>query len=319
MVHEVAVLAREQQHLLTRSQALAAGLSRASLEHRLRPGGPWQAILPSVYATFTGELTMQQRWIAGLLYGGPACLLGGTTAAALHGLHRLPTSRLVRLLLPHPIRRSDQAFVRIRRTMCMPRPSIFDELRAVPVERAVVDACRDLTGLDSVRALVAESIQRRKTSVAALSAELARGGSGGSRVTRQVLIEVADGARSVAEATARDLVLRSTLPRPGWNRDLFTRDGEWLACVDAWWREAGVVLEIDSREWHLLPEHWEATMARHARMTSYGLLVVHAAPRQFRTQPADFLGTLDRTIAQGLARPTPPVTDIPPYGWRPFS
>ncbi len=276
-------------------------------------------VLPAVYATFTGELTMSQRWTAGLLYGGPACLLGGATAAALHGLHQLPRSRLVHLLQPHATRRANRAFARIRRTLSMPAPIFFDELRAVPVERAVIDACRRMQGVDQVRVLVAEAIQRRKTTVTRLAAELCRGGSGGSGLIRLVLVEVADGARSVAEAFGRDLVLRSALPPPVWNQSLFTIDGEWLACPDAWWREAGVVLAIDSREWHLLPEHWAATMARHARMTSYGLLVVHATPRQFRTQPDQVLSTLDRTIVQGLARPAPPVTEVPPPGWRSLS
>ncbi len=183
----------------------------------------------------------------------------------------------------------------------------------------MVDACRDLGSLDRVRALVAESVQRRKTTVAALSTEVARGASASSALIRRALDEVSGGARSVAEAIGRELVVRSVLPPPAWNRDLFTATGDWLARPDAWWRDAGVVLEIDSREWHLLPEHWAATMQRHARMTSYGLLVVHVTPRQLRVQPAEILATLERTITQGRTRPTPPVTDVPPPLWRPFA
>ena len=34
-------------------------------------------------------------------------------------------------------------------------------------------------------------------------------------------------------------------------------DGEtFLARPDAWWLKAGVVVEVDSREWHLSPEDW---------------------------------------------------------------
>lgn len=308
-----------QDGLLTRRQAHVVGLTAAALRHRLRVRGPWQVVLPGIYATFTGELSTEQKWIAALLYGGPSCLLGGRTAAALHGLRQLPRSRSVQLLMPHSCRRVACGFVQIRRATSMPAPLFFDDLRAVPVERAVVDACRSMTTLDPVRALVAESVQRRKTDAAALSAELAGGGSAGSALIRLVLEEVKAGARSVPESVARGLILQSHLPPARWNCDLFTHDGEWLARPDGWWQEAGVALEIDSREWHLLPEHWATTMARHARMTSYGLLVVHVTPRQLRGQPAEFLTTLDRTIAQGLTRPTPPVTDVPPPGWRPFS
>lgn len=86
----------------------------------------------------------------------------------------------------------------------------------MPVTRAVVDACRDLQSLNPVRGLLAESIQRRLTTVAALTVEISSGGSAETRLIRQVLSEVADGARSVAEASTRDLVLRSGLPA-GWS------------------------------------------------------------------------------------------------------
>lgn len=312
-------LLADQHGLLTRGQALGMELSRAAIEHRLRPGGPWQVVLPAVYASFTGELTVHQRWLAALLYGGPACLLGGSTAVALHGLRQGPRSRKVHLLMPHKIRRANRGFVHIRRTISMPFPVFFDDLRAVSVERAVVDACRELATLDHVRALVAESVQRRKTTAEDIAAEVARGGSAGSALITRALAEVSDGTRSVAEAFGRALLKGSALPRPVWNRNLFTTTGEWLACPDAWWRDAGVVLEIDSREWHLMPEQWAATMRRHARMTSYGLLVVHMTPRQLRQQPTEVLQMLERTIAQGQTRPTPPVTDVPPVGWHEFA
>jgi len=311
---ELSTTLHRQDGLITRRQALAAGLSRGAIEHRLRRGR-WQAVVPGIYATFSGQLTTSQRWKTGLLYGGPNCLLGGSTAARLHGLHQVPGSRAVHLLLPHGVHRPGRAFVRIRRTTAMPAPDYLDGLRTVPVARAVVDACRELTALNLVRALVAESVQQRKTTVTALSAELVKGGSAGSGLTRAVLLEVAAGSHSVAEAVGRGLLLRSALPPPEWNRDLFGPDGAWLARPDAWWRDAGVVLEIDSQEWHLLPEHWAATMARHARMTSHGLLVVHVPPRRLRIEPTEVLETLARTIAQGLGRPTPAVTDVAPLGW----
>lgn len=305
----------DQYGLLTRRQALDT-LTASALRHRLRVGGPWQVVLPGIYASFTGGLTTHQRWIAGLLYGGPAGLLGGATAAALHGLRQLPASRTVHLLLPESVQRSESGFVRVRRTIVMPAPLFFDELRAVPVARAVVDACRRLRSLDEVRALVAESVQRGKTDVCALTAELDTGGSAGTALIRRVVAEVAGGAASAAEALGREVLLRSALPPARWNHDLFTHDGLWIACPDAWWPEAGVVLEIDSRKWHLLPEHWARTMARHALMTSHGLLVVHVTPGQFRQAPAGVVATLDRTIRQGMSRPTQAVTDVPPPGWR---
>ena len=54
--------------------------------------------------------------------------------------------------------------------------------------------------------------------------------------------------------------------------------GEFLAVADAWWQEACVAAEVDSRQWHLSPDDWEKTLARHTRMTSLGILVLHFPP-----------------------------------------
>jgi len=44
----VATLLRKQGGLITRAQALAVW-SEGTLRHRIRPGGPWLAVLPGIY------------------------------------------------------------------------------------------------------------------------------------------------------------------------------------------------------------------------------------------------------------------------------
>jgi hypothetical protein len=51
---------------------------------------------------------------------------------------------------------------------------------------------------------------------------------------------------------------------------------------DVWWPDYGVAAEVDSREWHLSPEDWAKTMARHDRMTAAGILVLHFPPSGLR-------------------------------------
>jgi hypothetical protein len=41
-------LARVQDGLITRAQALASGLSPAAIEHAIRLGGPWRRVLRGV-------------------------------------------------------------------------------------------------------------------------------------------------------------------------------------------------------------------------------------------------------------------------------
>src|SRR5260221_9461963 len=63
-------LMASQRGVLCRAQVLALGLTAQGLRYRIRPGGPWQRLLPGVYLTVTGEPTREQREVAALLYAG---------------------------------------------------------------------------------------------------------------------------------------------------------------------------------------------------------------------------------------------------------
>ena len=93
-----------------------------------------------------------------------------------------------------------------------------------------------------------------------------------------------------------------------FNARLFTADGSFIATADAWWPDAGVAAEVDSREWHLSPAQWERTMRRRATMTSRGILVLHFAPRQIRFEPTTVIAAVADTLQTGRARPALPIT-----------
>ena len=83
---------------------------------------------------------------------------------------------------------------------------------------------------------------------------------------REALAEVGDGVRSVAEADFRVLILRSSLPKPVFNARLFDADGTFIAMVDAWWQDAGVAAEVDSRAYHLAAADQDRTTERHDKL-----------------------------------------------------
>lgn len=168
--------------------------------------------------------------------------------------------------------------------------------------RAVADAARELGSLRQVRAVTADAVQRRCCRLAELAEELAHAPMRGSAWLRQALAEVADGVRSVAEADLRDLIMRSGLPRPMFNARLFAGE-RFLGAVDAWWPDAGVAAEVDSREWHLSPEDWERTVVRHTRMGRYGILVQHFTPRLIRHEPGQVVADLRAALQGGRVRP----------------
>jgi hypothetical protein len=312
----LASLAAKQHGLVTRTQALESGMTRRVVDYRIRRGGPWQALIPGVYLTHAGRPNEEQREIAALLYAGPSSVLTGAAALRRHGLSAYrPISdatdqrSLVDVLVPLANRRSDAGFVRLHRTSRLPEGfCVAGEARFAFAPRAVADAVRPMTDMNSVRAVVAYAVQRGRCSIAHLAEESDAGPSCGSGLLRRALAEVADGVRSVAEADLRDLIRRAHLPTPLYNPRLLV-DGEFLAMPDCWWPESGVAGEADSRAWHFSPRDWEQTMARHARMSSHGIVVLHFPPKQIRYQRNQVANIIRRALAAG--RELPQIRTIP--------
>jgi hypothetical protein len=303
---------QEQHSVVSRGQVFACGMSRSALQLRIASSGHWQRMLPGVYLAVTGSITQYQREMAALLYGGPASLITGPAAVRRHGL-RSPGPDTVDLLIPAGSRRQDAAFVRVQRTQRMPpRMFVTGRIRFAEMPRAVADAARAMSRFDDVRAVVCEAVQRRTCTVDELAVELAAGPSAGSALLRAALAEVADGVRSVAEADFRVLIVRSDLPRPVFNAQLLDVDGTLIAITDAWWQEAGVAAEVDSRAYHLSAADQDRTTERHDQLTAHGILALHFSPRRIKDDPAGVLREIRQAIESGLKRPPLPVKGLPP-------
>src|SRR5712691_5527728 len=298
----VAAVLRKQGGLITRTQVLAAGWSVATLRHRLRPDGPWLAVLPGIYLGSNGPLADGQREIAAVLYAGAGCVLTGPAALRHQGV-RVPATNTVDVLVPVQAKKQSVDFVRMHRTRRMPDQTfVLNGIRSALAARAVADSARSEHDLREVRALVAGAVQGGRCNVPQLAAEMRAGPTRESGRLRAVLEEVADGVRSAAEADLRLLIKRSGLPEPMYNPDLYV-GSTFLARPDAWWKDAGVAGEVDSQEWHFSPEQFAQTAARHSRMTAHGILVAHFTPKQVRTEPRRIVADLRSAIETGRQRP----------------
>ena len=66
----------------------------------------------------------------------------------------------------------------------------------------------------------------------------------------------------------KQLLKRAKIAEPMFNPRLYA-DEEFIASPDAWWPEAGVAGEVDSRAYHLSPQDHEHT--RDAQIAAYGI------------------------------------------------
>lgn len=287
---------------------VALGLPSATISQRVR-SGRWRRLFPGVILMQSGPPTREQQVLAAMLYGGAESVLSGAEGARRHDLHRLPDDGTIHLLVSEERRRRFGTGVLIERTHRLPPPVMRGALRVAPLERAVLDAARHCADRDGIRAMLAEVVQRRRTTVERLRDELDAGNQRGSGLVRDVLEEIADGIRSAAEGWGRDLHARSGLPPMLWNPTLRWPDGRFLARPDGYIVEVGMAWEQDSMEFHPVEE--DDTARRRARMTSAGVVVAHHRPRRLRTEPARVVEELWAHFRLAASRPTPHLIVIP--------
>src|SRR5690348_15223578 len=176
-----------QYGVVRREQLLRAGLRPSMIRHRLRTG-EWQRVLPGVYGLFYGPLDVRQRQVSGWLYAGPQAQLAGPTAIRLYGLRQCPRDERIHLLVPHHRQASSVDFVAVHRTRRLEsQPQRIDPVLVCSVARAVADTARWCTDRPTVKALVAEAVQRRFASLEALRGEVDSGPRNGSALLRGAL------------------------------------------------------------------------------------------------------------------------------------
>lgn len=289
-----------------RLQALAAGLTAEAVDWRLRHGGPWRRLFPGVYATFTGPLTDLHRWHAARAYGGVGAVLTGVPALVLADLASTATGP-VPILLPHDRRRRSLPGVVAVRTHRMPRARERHGLDVAEPVHALADACRLTRDLVTVRALVTGCLRSAQVTVGALFAELDEGPRKGSALLRAALEEYGDGVRSVAESEARQRLLALSIPPPRFNVDLVDGNGDLLARPDAYWEEAALAFEVDSRRHHGDMAGWEHTQRRHALLAANGVTTMHASPHRIHTDWSRLGPEVEAAYHLGRTHPAPRV------------
>ena len=284
----------------------ALGMPSSTIARRVQAGHA-RRLLRGVVKEGPDEPTSDQRAAAALLYAGPGSVLSGGEALRRHGLTDPTPDGRILVLVDSDRQRTSSAFAEIERTERLPRPVDVGGLPLAPLERAVICTVRRLDRRDAVRAVLAEAIQRGRTTVARLRAELVAGSQRGSALPRQVLDELDAGVRSVAEAWARDLHRDSDLPPVLWNPRLHAADGTFIAQADAYFADVGLAWEIDSLAHHFALADWDATLRRRARMQSFGLVVAHTRPRRLRREKADVVEELWGQYRLAAGRPCPDV------------
>lgn len=287
----------------TRKELLETGVPAATISRRLLPGGPWQLLLPGVVLPHRGTPTWTERRRGALAFAGPGSAISGLHALELHGLRLAPRVELspeVVVLVPHTQHTRSCGYVKVLRTTRDPHVVERHGMAVAAIARACVDAVRD-GSVDDGREVMGLVVQQRRCTVEQLRDEVVAGPTRGSAVPREVLGDIAAGARSKAEGDVVRLVDGSDLARPVWNQPLVIA-GVWVGDPDAYWPTLKVALEIDSMTWHLGAAALRRTQAKQRRYAAAGILLISIAPADLARDPAGFLEILRRTLQAAAER-----------------
>lgn len=300
-------LAKAQLGLVSRTQAIALGMTRTTIRERVA-AARWQAMYPGVYLLGVVAPTWHQKVMGACLFAGPKAVASHRAAGVLwqmDGLVRAP----VEITVPH----HEEAVLRL---VAVHRSRKLDERdvtrrAGVPitvVERTLVDLGRYLEPREVEKAL--ESVLRRElvTPQAVWTYIQERGGRlPGCRLLRGILMARGDAkpAGSGGEVEFLRLLRRAGLPQPVRQFRLDLPSGR-VAFLDFAWPDVGLGMEYDGYDTHGGRLAHAADLERQNEIVSLGWTLLRYAGRRVRRNPAAVVDEVECAMRRlGCAPPDP--------------
>lgn len=293
-----AELADTQAGLLSHRQLRELGVSRGEIRNHVRVGR-WAVRSSEVVSTTTGPLSPEQALWLGVLHGGPTAMVGALSAATQRGLKRWQRDEIT-ILVGNPLSFEPlpgYCFFRTRR----PYPVLLGSgtLPTCRLEPAVLMFAAHEPHLRTALGAVTATVQQRLTTTDALGRWLDRlTPLRRSRHLRDLLIDVSDGAHSMAEVDLRKACRAFGVQSPRSQRTRTDRRGRRRYTDAEWLLPDGrvLVLEVDGAFHDDVMQATEDRV-RNRRLTNARRVVVQCSAWEIRHEPWEVIQDL---IALGV-------------------
>ena len=238
----ISMLAERQHGVVSRAQLLQLGLGASAIDRRVH-AGTLHVLRRGVYAVGHRALRPRARMVAALLDCGPGAVLSHASAAALWGIRPSAAGRVDVTVTD---RRRGRPGVRLHHAALSPEQiTVIDRIAVTTIERTILDlaACVDAGAL-RYAIEQAEHLQLPDWRVLRELVDAAAGRRG-IRALRVIIDEHATGGQVTKSRLERAfqafLRRHPDLPHPETNARI---EGYEVDCV---WREARLIVELDSR------------------------------------------------------------------------
>lgn len=300
MDQSLLALAEMQEHLLSRRQLFAGGVTRASLRANLQ-AGRWRAWGRHTIALHSGPLAQRALWWRAVIEAGPRAMLDGVSALQAAGLSGVD-SDTVRVSVPRGARVPKVAGATVRQTRRLSRHDLAGPgLPRVRPDAAVVRAALWARSDKQATFFLTAAVQQRLCR----PEDVARAVLGIRRHRRRRLLldvstQLLDGVRALGELDFARLCVEHGLPRP--ERQSLRRTARGTAYLDVEWPQYAVVAEIDG------VHHLSAPVAVDDALRQNSVVLQHAVVLRIphlglRVAPAEFMAQVRRALVQGGWRP----------------
>ncbi len=275
----VAEVLAARPDVVTRQALLAAGVTRATIDHAIKRGR-LHVVHPGVYARGRRELDAAGTAWAALAACGPGSAIGDHAAATRYGMLQATGEPLAVTTTsgarPHG--------VQVHRVRQRPPALLLDGVPTLTPHATLIELSASRSQMQLSRALAEAEVLRL------VDHERLREEAKGRRRVRPLLELLEAGprrTRSPAEDLALSVLVAAGFPRPEINVRLLDR---WW--VDFLWRDRRLVLEVDSWTYHDTPRHWERDQRKTTDLSLAGLTVIRTTPDQLKRQPLKLIARL---------------------------
>ncbi len=257
----IARLARRSHGVVTRRQLLAAGISKAEIEHRLGTGSLLREY-KGVYRVGHRAPSVEARYLAAVLACGDGAVLIGVAAARLY--------ELVRGLFPEPhvTTRTERHIsgIRVRRTRRLDERDVttFRGIPITTVARTLVDIAGQLEPTELARACHEVGVRYGTTPRQVRDVLGRKPNAPGARRLWWVIEGDKPVLLSRLESRFRRLLSDNGLPLPVTNRK------EGSGYVDCRWETPPLTVELDSYRFHSSLHAWEQDRRREREARARG-------------------------------------------------
>lgn len=278
---------RDQDGIISRTQALALGWSRRQIDHLLH-GGAWELCARGVYRVASHPFTERSALMAAVLWAGPQGVVVGRSAALLWGL---PVEPPPCLQIAVPQSRAPKGMrIAVSRQFIDPREiTVKDGVQVQSRQLAAISAAAELEkqrpgdGL----AFFDRSLQTGVSHLAMVRAVERHPGFPGRRIALE-LLEITSG-RSESEGERRTAKLMRDGGLTGWTPQLWVRLDGMSYRLDFGFAAERVAVEFDGFAFHKDQAAFVSDRRRLNALHRAGWQTVHVTWNDLITRPEQIL------------------------------